>query len=544
MSIVTILTYLLAGAVMISTLVVIHEFGHFIVARWFGVGTPVFSVGMGPRLFGFNYKDTDFRLSALPIGGYVQMAGADPFGEEDGEGWVDPAQDFMKRPVWQRLLIMLAGPAMNIMLPFVLFTGVLMLGDPQLDNIIGRVIPGTAAAQAGVAEGDRLVEVNGQPVEVWNDLSRLLTVPGVPVHMVLEREGDRRTVTVPAGVLEVDVDGVVEVRSLGVSHFPFSTRVGVQPGSPSWTAGLRPADAIVAVDGVTVDDFTGLQSLLGGDGPHELQVKRANAQDVADMSVSLPAGGVSDWGIEPLELYVGEVVPDSAAGEAGLRTGDRLTRIDGAQLTSWQQVIDAVGHTTDGLVEGQDPRALDLDVTRDGEVVTLVFAPRVTRQLIMGEPVFRPVMGVKQFPDTYGIGDTMVKYYGLGEAFGRAVDETKLLLRGLSRTLGNLGTGRVKVTEGLGGPIAIVQAAGLAANAGLFEFAKMMGRISLGIGILNLLPVPVLDGGQILFYLIEGLRGRPLPLVLRERILMVGVLMVAALLLVVSVSDVGRVIGG
>ena len=136
----TLLTYILAGLVMISFVVVIHEFGHFIVARAFGIGTPVFSVGMGPRLFGFMWKDTDFRVSALPLGGYVQMAGADPFGEEDANSWVDPEEDFMKKPVWQRLLVMLAGPAMNIGLPFVVFTGVFMLGDSLRDNQIHRVV--------------------------------------------------------------------------------------------------------------------------------------------------------------------------------------------------------------------------------------------------------------------------------------------------------------------------------------------------------------------------------------------------------------------
>jgi regulator of sigma E protease len=543
----TLVSYLVAGAVMISVLVVLHELGHFMVARYFGVGTPVFSVGMGPRLFGFQYRDTDFRVSALPIGGYVQMAGADPFGEEDADSWVDPRQDFMKRPVWQRLLIMLAGPAMNIALPFVLFTGVLMLGDAQLDNVIGRVSPGSAAHDAGVLEGDRLVEVNGEPVDVWNDLIDILDEPAAPVAMVVERSGQRRPIEIGAGILEVDPDGVVDVRSLGISHFPFSSRVGVERASPAWTAGLRPADAIVAVDGVDVDTFQELAHALGADGQHILSVKRAalaGDSDVQTLTLEMTSRTGEPWGVEPLELYVGLVVPDSAAGEAGLQTGDRLKAIDGVEMTTWQEVIDAVGATVEGLGEGESPRTIRLEVLRDGQPLELVFAPRVTRQLVMGEPIFRPVMGVKQFPDTYAVGDTIVKKYGFVDAFERAVDETALLFNGMRRLLGNMGTGRVKLTEGLGGPVAIVQAAGIAAEGGALEFIKMMGRISLGIGIINLLPVPVLDGGQILFYLIEGLRGRPLPLVLRERILMVGVLAVAALFLVLTVSDFGRVLAG
>ena len=140
---------LAAGLVMLSVLVVVHEFGHFVVARIFGVGVPVFSVGMGPRLFGFHYGGTDYRVSALPVGGYVQMSGADPFGEQDVAQDVPEDEDFMRKPVWQRLIIMLAGPGVNIALPFVLFTVLLMMGRPDWNSRVGAVLPGTPAEEAG-----------------------------------------------------------------------------------------------------------------------------------------------------------------------------------------------------------------------------------------------------------------------------------------------------------------------------------------------------------------------------------------------------------
>jgi regulator of sigma E protease len=229
----TILTYIVAGLVMISLVVVIHEFGHFIVARFFGIGTPVFSVGMGPRLFGFQWKDTDFRVSALPIGGYVQMAGADPFGEEDADSWVDPEQDFMKKPVWQRFLVMLAGPAMNIALPFVLFTAVLMLGDTLRDNVVNQVMPETAAAAAGLQAGDRIVAVDGQPVVVWDDLYSLLSVEKAgPIALTVERGGAVRELTLPAGALALGPDGLPELQRLGITHYQHSARVGVSDRHP------------------------------------------------------------------------------------------------------------------------------------------------------------------------------------------------------------------------------------------------------------------------------------------------------------------------
>jgi len=541
----TYLTYIVAGLVMISVVVVIHEFGHFIVARFFGIGTPVFSVGMGPRLFGFKWKDTDFRVSALPIGGYVQMSGADPFGEEDAASWVPPEQDFMKKPVWQRFLVMLAGPAMNIALPFVLFTTVLMLGDTLRDNRVSRVIPDSPAAVAGLQSGDRIVAVDGQDVEVWDDLYTVLVSENTTaLPITVERSGARKDLSFPPGAVAIGPDGLVELTRIGISHYRHSARIGVADRqSPAWIGGLRVGDVIASVDGAEVKGFDDALEALGAGGTHALDVKRADdAGVVSSVELSVTGNG-SSWGIEPLELYIGEVEKDSPAHVAGLEANDRIVAVDGEVVSAWTHLIDAVGNTVVGLSEGEEPRALVLEIVRDGQPKQLTFAPAMTRQLIRGEPVFRPVMGVRRYPDAFVSGETVVVRFGFVEAFSRSGDETWRLVKGMGRMLGHLFTARVKVTEGLGGPVAIVQAAGLAAEAGAMEFAKMMGRISLGIGILNLLPVPVLDGGQILFYLLEAMRGRPLPLVLRERILMVGVLLVAALLLVVTVSDVGRVLG-
>lgn len=535
-----------AGLVMVSVLVVIHELGHFLVARLFKVGTPVFSVGMGPRIAGFRWLDTDFRISILPVGGYVQMSGADPFGEEDPDAWVDPEEDFMRKPVWQRLLIMLAGPAMNLALPFVVFTLVLMLGQPQLDAVVGRVIPGTAADAAGVREGDVVTAIDGQPVDIWSDAVTALTDPDRPIAVSLLRDGAPVSVTLEGGHLELDPDGVADIRSVGLSHFPHGSRVGVSdPRSPAWKAGLRAADGITAVDGVEVDQLDEVLDALGPAGEHVLDVRRLGDDGTVEQLQLTVTGDGGPWGLESLETYVGYVEPASAADVNGVRVGDKLVAIDGSPLRAWGDVVDLVAETTQAMVEPDDvPRPLVLDLVRDGEPMQLTFRPRVTRQLIRGEPTFRPVMGVVQFQDAYADGGMVVKHFGPVEAFSRAADECLLILRSSFRMLGNLVTGSTRVNETLGGPVAIFHAAGVAADAGLFAFAKMMGTISFSLGIINLLPVPVLDGGQIVFYAIEGLRGRPLPLVLRERILMVGVLAIAALMLYLTVGEVGRLVGG
>lgn len=542
--------WIVSGGVMLGVLVVIHEFGHFLVARLFGVGTPIFSIGIGPRLFGFKWFDTDFRVSALPIGGYVLMSGADPFGEEDPDTWVEPERDFMRKPIWQRLLIMLAGPAMNLALPFVLFTGVMMFGQPQLDARIGTIYPYSPAVQLGLAVGDRIVAAGDQPVDVWSDLLRVLDHhPDEAIPLTVARGadgGERFDVVLPAGSVQVRPDGQIETALIGFSPNPRSTLVGVpDPSSPAGVAGIHTGDALVEVDGTRVTTWEELERALAVPGDHTVVRVRAVDGEVKRDTVKLVATeGATSWGVEHPSTYVGAIVSGSAAEKAGVKIGDRIESVDGTPVRVWSDVLKLVARTTENAGVAEDgatePRALRLELTRNGERVTLDFQPTYEREILAAKVNFRPIMGVGQYSDLHVSGEMVRKYYGFVEAGSRAVEETKNLFTQTMQMLGMLISAKVKPTEVMGGPLAIVQAAGESAKDGIFTFVRMMGMISLSLGIVNLMPIPVLDGGQILFYAFEGIRGRPLPLVWRERIQMVAVLMLAALLLVITVNDFSR----
>ena len=555
------LQFIAAGLVMIGVLVVIHEFGHFIVAKAFKIGVPVFSVGMGPRLFGFEYKGTDYRVSALPVGGYVQMAGADPFGEEDREGWVAPEENFMNKPVWQRLLVMAAGPAFNIALPFILFTAVLMLGEPQTDAIVGTVFPDTPAAEAGVEAGDRITAVNGQAVDVWLDVAVAIRGVDESVALTLQRDGSPVQVTLPAGAIAHTDDGFVDMQKVGMWASRTSSRIGVDsPASPAAQAGLRTGDAIVAIDGDEVSQLSVVRERLEqATGPVTLDVLRVDEEAEGEareqkLTVTLdpqaaswsPRGGdqVTDrWGLVPVTLFVGKVADDSAASEAGVQSGDRIWSVDGRPVRSWGELVDLVAETVDEADEGATPRPLQLELVREGELVSLAFAPRMQREVVPSGVRYRPIMGILQFSSGYVPAPKVAKYYGFIEAVPRAAEEGWLTLKYTVGALANLFTGKLKMSESVGGPIQIFRMAGEGAQHGIFEYTKLIARISFSLGIVNLLPVPVLDGGQILFYAIEGIRGRPLSLEIREKVQMVGVLALVALMLVVSVMDVSRWLG-
>ncbi|MBX2803799.1 MAG: RIP metalloprotease RseP [Myxococcales bacterium] len=579
-----VLLWILAGGVMVGVLVIVHEAGHYVVARLFGVGTPIFSIGMGPRVFGFRFWETDFRISLLPIGGYVLMAGADAFGEEDREwGGQDDDKSLMSKPVWQRFLVMLAGPAANLILPFILFTGVLMFGEPHDDSVVGIVHPNSAAEELGLQPGDLVVELAGHEVDNWMEMARVLvSVPPGDIGLVYERNGTRHETVAPRSVFGGDRPSF---EAFGIRHEWLSTRVGVSDRtSPAWVAGLRPGDEFKTVDGRTVETFVELTEALTPDRSHEIEIHRAD--DVAPTRGTEAEGDthpvthtftlspdpewqpaptetvLDPWGLVPVELFVGEVLPDSAAATAGVKRGDRLMAIDGTRIASWNDVLGLVSATTEGMdlqdempsrssgcgaAESAEPvlgRALTLDLVRDGQPLSLEFQPKVRREVVAGDVHYRPIMGVKHFGRAVRAGDRTEVFYTLSEAVPRAVEQGNTVLERTFTVLGNLVRGKLMFKESIGGPIEIVRTAGYAAKEGVHTFVRVMGMISFSLGIINLLPVPVLDGGQILFYAVEGIRGRPLPLVLRERIQMVGVLFLAALMVMVIVMDIGRWLEG
>jgi len=545
-------TYGIAGLVMICVLIVVHEFGHWVAARIFGIGTPIFSVGIGPRLFGYKWRGTDFRVSAIPVGGYVLMSGADPFGEEDPDEWCPPEENFMKKPIWQRLIVMVAGPGVNLVLPFFLFVAVLMLGRPQPDASIGSVVPGSPAEQAGFLPGDVVLEASGEEIDVWLDFARALDVNiEEDIEVVVERGGQTVGIDLPRGSVTRTVDGLLDATALGLSSARVSSQVGVSDlTSPAALAGLRTGDGIVEIDGNEVDKWMEMEAYLVDGGAHEVTYRRAIDGKVETKKTTLQAVGdwkpVSDepipnaYGFIPAMVFVGDVVPDSAAEAAKMKANDRIYAIDGVPVRSWTDVTVLVQASVDELIEEASPRALEISLIRNGSPIVLNFTPRVTRELVRTGVRFRPIIGIYPYPQMYRAGPIAKKYYSVFEAAPVALEQCNNAVRGIFRGLGNLLTGTTYVTESLGGPVAIFSAAGQAAQRGLFDYVEMMAMISFSLGIINLLPVPVLDGGQIVFYLIEGIRGRPLALEFRERVQMVGILALFALIIVVTVGDIGR----
>lgn len=447
------MTYLivpLAFIFILGSAVVLHEFGHFIVAKLFRIRVETFSVGFGPRLFGRKWGDTDYRVSAIPLGGYVKLGGDESNAPIEGAGDqnIPPEQMFNLRPRWQRVLVALAGPVMNVLTALAIpFAAAMMYGVPVAPApVVYDMQRGGAAEKAGLQPGDRIVAFNGRRNPSWDAINEdTLLAPGHALPMVVERHGQEIPLT-------------------------FVPTTHVENGDVAGSLDFTP-------------DYGGLPVIVSG------------------------------------------VDSGSPAAETGLQDGDRLLSIADQPVKSSVQVIE--------YIRNHDGQRIPISVQRNGQIVQLTTPERRIDGSRLG-------FGVKeQFP---------VEKATIGSAAAYAYDTNLQILRLTGKALGQVFTGKRSVRNTLSGPIGIYQAAQSSVErlgwGGVFG---MLGFLSLNLGIFNLLPIPVLDGGAIFLLLIEGLLGLgglTLSTAVRDRIQQVGFVMVLLLMVFVITNDVIKTFGG
>lgn len=560
---------ILAAVVLIAVLVIIHEFGHFVVAKACGVAVPVFSIGFGRRLVGFEFGGTDYRISALPFGGYVRMAGADAHGYVDEEDELeDPSKGFLARPLWQRILVILAGPVFNLVLPVVVLTVLFMAGEPQQSTRVGNVVEGSPVAQAGLLPGDRILAVDGTETPASAELYDAVAAieEGSEVELRVERDGSE-------AALRLVVPASLDETGLGLSLMSHDTMVGVSdPASPAGLAGVATGDRVRAVGEEPVRDWVELNEALAAvESTAELELEDAegarrrvslSASSWTPTTLGRTAAPAERWGLASALLFVekvqetvsdengflGKLRPSPAgtrapAHLAGIQPGDHLLAVDGRPLARWGDVTRSIRDSMVGEGPEAEARPVEVALMREGKLLRLEMTPRIIEHTnAVGRFEVRPIIGVSAMGG-YAEPEQVRRYYAPGPAVKRAVEETTLLAGHIVDQLGKLVTGEAAFDKSVGGPVEMVRQASKAAEAGIFHYARLMGMLSLSLGIVNLLPVPVLDGGQLLFFVLEAVRGRPVSVAMRERALQIGVLVMVLLMLAVLVKDVSVLVG-
>jgi regulator of sigma E protease len=447
------MNYLIVPAAFIFILgsaVVLHEFGHFIVAKLFRIRVETFSVGFGPRLFGRKWGDTDYRVSAVPLGGYVKLGGDDSNAPIEGAGAqnIPPEEMFNLRPRWQRIMVALAGPIMNILTAMAIpFAAAMIYGVPATPAPNVYYIQKDGAAQkAGLQPGDKIISFNGTQNPTWDTISEdALLSPGHALPMIVDRNGQEIALTIVP-----------------------TTRM--ENGEASGTLDFTP-------------DYGGLP------------------------------------------IIVGDIAANSPAAEAGLKAGDRLLTVGPESVKSSAQVIE--------YIRNHDGQKIPITVERNGQQVQLTTGERRLEGSRLG-------FGVKEKFPLYRAG--------IGSSLAYAYDTNLQILRLTGKALGQVFTGKRSVRNTLSGPIGIYQAAQKSVERlGWDGVFGMMGFLSLNLGIFNLLPIPVLDGGAIFLLLIEALLaliGLSISAAVRDRIQQVGFVMVLLLMVFVITNDVLKTFGG
>jgi len=428
----TIVVFLLV----LGFLVFIHELGHFLLAKRAGVRVEAFAFGFGPRLVGWKRGDTDYRICPIPLGGYVKMLGEDP--AEEG---ADQKDSYARKPVWARVKIVVAGPLMNLALPFLLMPVVYMIGIQEpayLDQpaVVGWVDEGSPAQQAGFQLGDTILRIRNEEVPDWETAKILFASnPEKLLSVVVRRGGEERT---------------LEIRPSADGH-----RGG----------------------------FTGLEHV-----------------------------------IPPV---VGALSPDMPAERAGIQPGDRILSIDGAPIREWAQLS--------SVIRGRPGEPLAMEIGRGTETLSLTVTPVLDEETEGGLVGIAPEEAVA------------LKRYGPWDAVKNGFEHIGKSFLLTFYVLGKLITGDLSIKT-LGGPILIAKMTGDAARVGLSNLLSFIAFLSLQLGILNLLPIPVLDGGHVVFLTLEAIRRKPVNLKVREVAQQVGFFVLLGFILVISYNDIMRVL--
>jgi len=531
---------------LLGILIFVHEFGHFIVAKALNVKVLRFSIGFGPRIFGFTKGETEYRIAWLPLGGYVKMAGELPQEELSPE---EAKRGFLAQAPWKRALIVTAGPAFNLIFPvlayFLLFLGT----HQQISTRIGAVEPGLPAAEARLQPGDRILAVDGEKVRTFEELrTHLQPRYDRPITLTVERQGRQFTTTLtPAKSLETNPIETLPRGLIGISPNAKAPVLGVLEGSPAAAAGLKTFDRVLSVNGQPVKDELAFNASIEKEvGAVDLKVERskpielpgATMRDTEVVSVSavrLPGQGYEAIGAERVDLCVAKVVPGSAAEKAGIKVGDRIVALNGKKLKSFLLLSLALNEL------GDKPFTLTWRSTQ-GETTR-----ELRQSLLAAKDEYGQVnegldLGIRPFspsPSELSDVEKVSIYMGPGEALAASLKVVPEIIRKTAQVLGYLITGRVPF-KSVGGPIMLYQIASRSAEEGISSYLNAMALISVNLGLINLFPIPVLDGFQLVASIWEAIRRRPIPARAREIANMIGLAMLIVLMVMVFKNDIMR----
>jgi regulator of sigma E protease len=553
--------------ILIGVLIFVHELGHFLFAKLFGVKVLQFSIGMGPSIFSYRKGETEYTVCWLPLGGYVKMLGFE-MGDVEEIPEEDRDRALMMKPIWQRSIISLAGPAFNLILPVVIYFVATMLQTTTPAAVVGEVFAETPAAEAGLKAGDRIVAIDDEQITYWHEFSEIVGESyGQEIALTYMRDDQRHTVgIVPETKTSTDSLGLLTKTrgAVGVHLLSQAPTIGIpDPSSPAARAGLETFDRVTTIDGEHIERFDKIESkarMSDGDPldllvlrrvPLDTSYARFYAQEVKELPAQPETiDGDYSLGVEPAEMYLAKVETESPAHKAGLQTGDKLLELEGRAYSNFRLLNDKiVNDVNTEIVKQQEDGVEDVDVSLDyeiaylrgGERLTSSLSPDVIRFKGMGDQErYRIFLGWGHLSDRARPQELDFPFfprmaYAAEIGIERTAEFSEMLVMGFVR----MAQGRVSL-DNIGGPIMIGELAAEAGEAGWGPFLQMMALISINLGIINLLPIPVLDGGHLLLYALEAIKRGPLSYRTRQIAAYIGIAMIVFLMVFAFKNDIER----
>ena len=451
-----ILFIIVSFIVLITIIVGIHELGHFLTARFFKIHVLKFKIGFGKEIFSFQDKhNCSYSFGVLPLGGYVQMLGESNPVQEDSSPNFSDKKSYLDASPGERAAVTVAGPLANFILAGFVYSYLALVGTTQLSSYIGDVVPGSLVEEAGLISGDRIIEVDQDRIDIFNDINLTLS----------KRIGDT---------------GTINIKFL---------REGIE------------RNTVVSISEWLEDD------------------EQKSPSAALGMLPFMP----------PL---VGELQEDGPAYEYGLMQGDLIQAVNNEKIVTWQDLSKNLNALPDQLIE--------LMVLREGEQINLVLE---SSSYIDDEGQKKGRIGIlasrdlNQWPSQF----TVEKKENIFSAFFVGIQDTYKYTLLIITSIGKMISGSISA-DNLGGPIQISVLAGSAAKAGYITFLSMIALLSINLGLLNLLPIPILDGGQLLMIAIEKLKGSPVSDIALEYSMRVGIILVVSLMIFAFANDIARLI--
>lgn len=535
--------------VFLGVLVTVHELGHFLAAKWAGVKVVKFSIGFGPRIFGFKRGETEYQVAWVPLGGYVKMHGDYP-GEEHDLDDPERHRGLYAAPWWKRAIIMSAGPAFNLIFPVFAYFFALLGEQTYLTPRVGGVAADMPAAIAGIRPGDLITRVNGVDIVRFDEISEAIAGAEGAIPITVKRGEQELTFQLNPVITVDEANPIEKTRKgmLGIIAQASAPVVGVPAGSLAAQAGLETFDRVMAINDQPVADEVQLnQALQKLSGPLTLSVVRMETKTVGGLPYTTPKtlnvtvekqegeGYAALGGAESSDLYVAYVLPGSPADKAGLKRGDRYLSVNDAPVKSYflfDIKMKAHEDRPFKLTWQSGTETKSASVTRAAETSYDEFK-NARKSLILGTGRFFSLVADPTPPETKTI------IVGPKDALVMAVKEVPKAIRTIGLVIVKLFTGGVPL-DAVGGPIAVFQVATKSAEAGLDTYLMNMALVSVNLGLVNLLPIPIFDGFALLAAFWEGIRRRPIPLRVREYANMFGLVVIAMLLVLVFKNDITK----